>query len=196
MKFLSTFPLRFVHRGIELAALYLRTKHNVSADEIARLGEKDMPEWGNRKGLERKELPDIWADFRPLPPHLDWGRSRYQISPRALPKKSLNSSKGRAVGVECVVFHRNRTSGGSGVSEFTRCDIVAQRRSRVWQSGWNGRLLLVMRPIIFLGTSHTGHEILTFQKHLGKMKTPIAPLVTPSGITGSFLPAICGRLIF
>ena len=46
---------------------------------------------------------------------------------------------------------------------------------------------VAVKPRIFLGSAHTGHEVSLFQKHLTKLMEPVAILVTPSEITGAYV---------
>ena len=77
-RLLSTFLRWCVQQGIEVVVFYLRTNHNIAADEITRLEEAGLSAWGEQKGLTRRHLPQLWEDSRSFIPHLDWGRRRHE----------------------------------------------------------------------------------------------------------------------
>ena len=60
MELLSAFLMWRAHQWIEVVIFYLRTNHNVKADEVTRMEDKDLPGWGDRKGLARTDLPELW----------------------------------------------------------------------------------------------------------------------------------------
>ena len=88
-KLLSNFLLWRVYRGIEVIIFYLRTNHNVKADEITRVGEKASPEWGRYRGLARIDIPDSWGTFETFLPHLDWSRPRRRDEPLELTEEII-----------------------------------------------------------------------------------------------------------
>ena len=63
-KLLSNFLLWCVYNGIEVIIFYLRTNRNVTADEITRVEENALVNWGNFRGLTRVDLPDQWGSLR------------------------------------------------------------------------------------------------------------------------------------
>ena len=91
---LSTFLLWRLYHGIEVIIFYLRTNHNVTADEIIRLEDKDLIDWGNYKGLRRIEIPGLWVDFKKFIPHLDWERPREQAEPLELTEEIITFCAG------------------------------------------------------------------------------------------------------
>ena len=57
-KLLSNFLLRCVYNGVEVIIFYLRTNHNVTADEITRVEENSVEDWGIFRGLTQADLPE------------------------------------------------------------------------------------------------------------------------------------------
>ena len=76
-----TLLLRRLGNGVEVAIFYLRTNRNVTAEEVARLSDVELAEWGARKGLTLLDVPGRWWFFCRFIPHLDWGRLRAQRPP-------------------------------------------------------------------------------------------------------------------
>lgn len=83
-KMLSTRHFWCVKHGVGVAISYLGTNRNVTADEVARLAEGDLPSRGIGKRITRATVPDKSWEFSQFAPHLDWDRVRVQRPPLEL----------------------------------------------------------------------------------------------------------------
>ena len=174
-----------MYRGIEVIIFYLRTNRNATADEITRVDEKALPEWGKYRGLARIDIPDSWGAFETFLPHLDWTRPRRRDEPLELTDEIIESHQGRVAKWNPASFTSTGFLERLGIrvhsSEYRFKEVVKQL------SRWLEWAPVAKEPYIFLGSAHTGHEVMLFQRHMKAIAAPVAILVTPSEVTGAFV---------
>ena len=83
-KLLSTVLFWRVRGGFEVVGLYIRTNQNLNTDEIARLREVRLQEWGKYRHLQRIAPPSALLEFITFAPHLDCGRPWHSTEPVAI----------------------------------------------------------------------------------------------------------------
>ena len=127
----------------------------------------------------------MWKDFKTFIPKLDWNRARKLEEPLELAEEILDFLRGKVTEWNPASFTATGFLEGLGIRvhpmEYRFAAVVSQL------SRWLEWAPIAVKPLIFLGSAHTGHEVLMFQKHLSKLMAAVAILVTPSGITGEFV---------
>ena len=138
---------------------------------------------GHHKGLKRIGLPSVWGAFRNFIPHLDWEGWSQHAEPTELTDAIITFLRGEVTEWNPSRFAVTGFLEGLGIPvrpmEYRFTSVVTQL------ARWLEWAPAAVKPLIFLRVAHTGHEVLLFQKHLSKLLSPAAVLVTPSEITGS-----------
>ena len=130
------------------------------------------------KQLTRINLPGQWASFSGFIPHLAWGRVRIERKDVALTESIIASLHGKVADRNSSAYKVAGMLGGLGLKtqpvDFRFGQVAAQLQRR-WVFGKAGQ-----KPLIFLGTAHTGQEVRTFHHQLKTLQPPIGVLTTPS----------------
>ena len=177
-RLMITFLMWRVDKVVEVAVCYLRTNHNVAADEITRLDDAELEKWGRGKQLTHLNLPEQWASFSGFTPHLDWGEVRIERKEVDLTESAIAFSHGKVAEWNASSYTVTGVLDGLGLEtqpvDF-RFGQVAAQLQRWLVCGQAGQ-----KPLIFMGTSHTGQEVMTFHHRRKTLQPPIVVLVTPS----------------
>ena len=161
---LIPFLMWCVKRGVEVVVFYIRTNHNITADAIARLGESDPATWETKKQLTRGSLPNQWGAFCQFIPHLDWGRIRTERRTFRLTENIISSTHGKVAEWNASSYTATGMLEGLGVktqpADFRFGQVMTQFRR------WMICGAALQRPLIFLGTAHTGQVVRSFHHKL------------------------------
>ena len=158
----------------------------MTAGEITRLGESRLSEWAYRKQSTGIEFPPEWMGFRKLIHHIEWGRSRSQIPPLGHIDEEIEFPKMANWIMGRIRSYSYGDLGGFGLS-VSHLEYRFARVVRVL-SGWLQWSHGAQHPLFLLGTAHTGHEVAPFHLRMGKIRSPVAVLMTPSEIASPNIP--------
>ena len=123
-------------------------------------------------------MTEQWGDFCQFIPHLDWGRPRTERRTLELTENIISVLHGKVSEWNSSADTATGLLEGMGVEtqpvDFRFGQVMTQLQR------WMIFGAATQRPLIFLGTSHNGHDVRTFHRKPKTIQHPLGALVTPS----------------